>query len=415
MWTKKASLLTGLGLTFLVLGVASRSAGALGAGLVVLSFVVVNRALFRGSAAVQAERKLELQRIYEGNTVAVRVEITNPGKRLLFVEVRDRLPRQLKVTGGAPYDFVVLPKSGRATLDYEITGPLLGVYEVGPTDLRLEDPFGLFFEERSVEGSATFWVLPRREDLRKAALLSNLPMPLLGEHQVNRPGDGFDFFALREYVPGDTIRQVNWKATARSGKMMVNQMMRTTAAEVTVFVDCRAVTAAGKEDESPRIAGARAAASFLEFVFAKKDNPRFIIYSDHVKEIEPQPPDRMIPQVLELLAELQPVGNYPLKLAVSDVLPSLKPNTPCIIISPLIDDDSTLAACSTLLSNNMPVVVISPRPPGFPGLDADFAKALLAEREAQLQELRGFGAVVIDLEPGASMAATMEKGRLLVA
>ena len=415
MWTKKAILLTGLGLTLVALGVAARSAGALGAGTVLLSFVVVNRLLFRGSAEVGAERALELHRVYEGDSMRVDLKLTNPGKRLLFLEVRDRLPRQLKVEGGAAYDFVALPAGAVDEMRYTLQAPLLGVYEVGPTDLRLEDPFGLFHEERAVQGSSTLWVFPRREDLRKAALLSNLPMPLMGEHQVNRPGDGFDFFALREYVPGDTIRSVNWKASARSGKMMVNQMMRTTAAEVLVLVDGRAVTGAGPEVQSPRIAIARTVASFLEFIHSKKDAPRVVIYSDHVREIEPQPPDRMTPLLLEAMAELVPKGDYPLKLAVSQVLASLKPFTPVVIISPVLDDPTVVEAASILLANDMVVALIAPRPVGLPGADPALVAALLAERESLLQELRGFGVTVVDLEPEASLAATLEKGRMLVA
>src|SRR5687767_8651560 len=109
MWTRKAILLTGLGLALAALGVGARSAGALRAGTVLLAFVVVNRLLFKGSAAVEAERKMELQRVYENDSLRVDLTLTNPGKRLLFLEVRDRLPRQVKVEGGAAYDFVALP------------------------------------------------------------------------------------------------------------------------------------------------------------------------------------------------------------------------------------------------------------------------------------------------------------------
>ena len=415
MWTRKATILTGLGLTLTALGLAAASMAAVLSGLTLLAFVAVNRILFRGSADVTAQREVDLYRIFERDSTRVDLKLTNPGKRLLFLEVRDRLPRQLRLAGGTNYDLIALPSGGVDELRYEVQGPLLGVYEVGPADLRLEDPFGLFYEERDLVRSNTLWVLPRREDLRKAALLSNLPMPLLGDHQVNRPGDGFDFFALREYVPGDTMRQVNWKASARSGKMMVNQMMRTTAAEVTMFLDGRAITAVGPEEDSPKVMGARAAASLVEFVFSKKDQPRVVLYTDHVREIEPQPPDRMIPYVLEMLAELQPVGDYPLRLAVSQVLPSLKRRTPVMIVSPCLDDGTITEAASVLLANDMSVAVVSPRPAALPGLDPVFAAALMAERETVLQELRGMGAVVIDLEPGASLAATMEKGRLLVA
>jgi uncharacterized protein (DUF58 family) len=415
MWTRKSSLILGLGTTLLILGVAARSPGALGAGLTLLAFLLVNRWLFRGSADVTATRKLELARVFEGDSVDVRVEVKNPGNRLLFLEVRDRLPRQLKVEGGAAYDFVALPSGSTDDIKYTIQAPLLGVYEIGPTDLRLEDPFGLFYEERAVEGSAVFHVLPRHEDLRKAALLSNLPMPLMGEHQVNRPGDGFDFFALRDYVPGDTIRSVNWKASARSGKMMVNQMMRTTAAEVAMFIDARAITSVGKESDSPRVWTARAASSMIELVFSRKDQPRVFLYGETVREIEPQPPDRMIPLLLETLAELQPKGNLPLRLAVSQALPTLKPFTPVILVSPLLDDATIVEAAAILLANDMILAVVSPRPDSIPGIEPFFAKALLAERETILNELRGYGATVIDLEPDASLAATMEKGRLLVA
>ncbi|HET6406141.1 MAG TPA: DUF58 domain-containing protein [Candidatus Thermoplasmatota archaeon] len=415
MWTRKAIVLTGAASALLAAGIAARSAGALGAGLTLLAFVVVNRLLFRGSAEISSAREVDLKRVYESESTHVQLRLENPGNRLLFLEVRDRLPRQLKVESGAAYDFVALPAGAVDELKYEVRAPLLGVYEVGPTDLRLEDPFGLFYEERATEGSDTLWVLPRREDLRKAQLESRLPMPLMGDHQVNRPGDGFDFFALREYVPGDTLRSVNWKASARTGKMMVNQMMRTTAAEVTIFVDGRAITAAGREDESARVMIARTVASFTEFVFVRKDQPRLYIYSDHVREIEPQPPERMIPYTLETLAELQPKGNFPVRLAMSQALPSLKPMTPCIFITSALDDDTLVEAVSTLLANNMQVAVVSPRPHSLPGVEGELARALLAERETVLREVGGLGAVVIELDPGASLAATMEKGRLLVA
>ena len=415
MWTRKAIVLTGAAFALLAAGVAASSVGALGAGLALLAFVIVNRLLFRGSAEITSARELDLRRVYEGESTQVQLRVVNPGKRLLFLEVRDRLPRQLKVDGGAAYDFLALPSGAIDELRYEVRAPLLGVYEVGPTDLRLEDPFGLFYEERHTEASDTLWVLPRREDLRKAQLESRLPMPLMGDHQVNRPGDGFDFFALREYVPGDTLRSVNWKASARTGKMMVNQMMRTTAAEVTLFVDGRAITLAGPEQESARVMIARAVASLTEFVFIRKDQPRLYIYTDHVREIEPQPPERMIPLTLETLAELAPKGAFPVKLAVSQALPSMKPWTPAIFVTAAIDDDTLTEAASTLLANNMQVAVISPRPPSLPGVEGDLARALLAERDRVLREVAGLGAIVIELDPGSSLAATMEKGRLLVA
>lgn len=416
MWTRKAVLLTGVGLALAALGVVAGSPGALGAGLVALAFVLVNRLLFVGSADVAAARRLDLFRVFEGDATEVVVEVRNPGKRLLFMEVRDRLPRQVKVApGGSAYEFVALAGGASTRLRYEVHAPLLGVYEAGPTDLRLEDPFGLFFEERSVCSPDTLWVLPRPEDFRKAALVSRLPLPLLGDHQVNRPGDGFDFFALREYVAGDTMRMINWKASARTGKMMVNQMERTTAAEVTVLVDGRAIVDVGPEDASPRVLVARACVSLVDFLYKTKDSARVVVYGEHVREIEPQPAERMIPFVSEQMAELQCKGDCPLVEAVRQALPGLKPSTPVVLVSPLLDDGTVIEAASILLANGMILTVVAPEPAELPGLDPAFAAALLAERRRVMKELQGFGAIVVGLRPGDSLAAAIEKARMVAA
>jgi uncharacterized protein (DUF58 family) len=211
------------------------------------------------------------------------------------------------------------------------------------------------------------------------------------------------------------MRRINWKASARSGKMMVNQMERMTAAEVTVFIDARAVINVGEEDKSPRVLVARAAASIVDFLYKTKDNARIVLYSDHVKEIEPMPAERMIPFVMETMAELQPKGDCPLRVAVADILPSLKTQTPVILISPLLDDPTIIEAASVLLANGMILTVISPRPPSLPGIDPSFAAALMAERDRTLKELQGFGSLVIDLAPEATLAAAMEKGGMVTA
>lgn len=414
MWTRKASASVVVGFALVASGIAASSLAVLLSGLVLLGFVLVNRLLFRGSADVVTTRDIDLQRIFEGDSVEVRLDVANPGTRLMFLEVRDRLPRQVKIENGAPYDFIALAGGGKSRLRYEIRAPMLGVYSVGPSDLRLEDPFGLFFEERAIEGDSTLWVLPRVEDLRKAALLSNLPLPIIGEHQVNRPGDGFDFFALREYVPGDTMRQVNWKASARSGKMMVNQMERTTAAEIAIFVDARAVLDMGPEETSPRVLVARAAANMVDFAYKTKDSARVVIYNDHVREIEPMPAERMIPFVMEQMAELTPVGHVPLRIAVSDVLASLKPMTPVVIVSPLVDDDSIREAAAILLANDMIVTVLAPELPAeIPGAEPGFARALRHERDSNLAALRGYGATVIPLDGVTPLSVAIEKGAMV--
>lgn len=414
MWTRKSVLVAGTGVASLLLAGVTKSWQLAGFAVAVLAFVVVNFLLYRRGADVVGSRELDLVRVFEGDANEVRVTLENRGKRAVFMEVRDKLPRQVRVESGSHYAFLALKGGEKATLRYELKCPLLGVYAIGPLTLRVEDPFGLFFEERVVGAEDSLSVLPRKEDMRKANLLSKLPMPLLGEHEVNQPGDGFDFFALREYVPGDTLKTVNWKASARTGKLMVNQMQRVTSAEATVIFDGRAVTAAGKEDESPRVVGARAAASIVNWLFGKRDLCRFVLYDDDVHEIEPAPSNQQFPVILETLAGHKPRGAVPLKIAVQDVLPELKVRTPVILISPFVDDPTALEAASTLLANEMVVIVVSPRPPSLPGVESDLATALLRDRQRILDALGGYGCLIVDLEPGAPLGASVERAQVVM-
>ncbi|MHB8603685.1 MAG: DUF58 domain-containing protein [Thermoplasmatota archaeon] len=413
MLTRKASLILGAGVVLLVVGVATRSTAAALAGTVALAWVLLVFLLYRRPARLEARRSLEIERVFEGDRVEVKLALTNAGTRAVFFEARDALPRELRLEEGSNYLFAALGKGEATEIRYTLKCPLLGVYEIGPLALRLEDPFGLFYDEKTLPPADALWVLPRKEDLRKAALLSKLPMPLLGEHQVNQPGDGFDFFALRDYVPGDTMKTINWKASARSGKLMVNQLERMTAAEATVIYDNRAVTAAGSEEHSPRVIGARSAASITYWLHGKKDQVRFVYYNDDVHEIEPASAERQIPLILTTLAELRPRGALPLKVVVDDILPGLKMRTPVILISPCVDDPTIVESVSILLANQLLVTVISPRPMALPGLEREFELALLADRARTIQSLRGYGCYVVDLEPDVSLAATMEKGAVV--
>jgi uncharacterized protein (DUF58 family) len=375
--------------------------------IVALAFVAVTFFTFRRRAEIRATRELVLTRVFEDESVEVAVTIENAGDKAQFLEVRDEVPRQFALESGRHYAFLPLHEGEKGKLAYRARAPLLGVYAVGPLALRLEDPFGLFHEERTLPPAESVSVLPKREDLRKAALVSKLPMPLLGDHQVNQPGDGFDFFALREYVPGDVFKNINWKASARSGKLMVNQMERVTAAEATILFDARGIEDAGPEHETPFVASARAAASLSSWLLNHKDNVRLLYYSDELAEIHPAPAERLVPEILQTLAGMSSKGRMPLTHVVSRILPTLKPRSPVVLVSSCADDPDLVEGASVLLANEMILSVVAPKP-HYPGADPAFAAALDAARERTLSALRAYGAFVVDLEPGASLATTLE-------
>ena len=80
------------------------------------------------------------------------------------------------------------------------------------------------------------------EDVKDAFVKSKVPKIFTGAVNIRQPGEGSNFYNLREYVPGDPMRKVNWKAFARSGKMMVNDFERDAVSDIILIIDSRNVS-----------------------------------------------------------------------------------------------------------------------------------------------------------------------------
>jgi uncharacterized protein (DUF58 family) len=124
----------------------------------------------------------------------------------------------------------------RASIAYELDTSRRGTLTAGPLQLRRTDPLGLVVAERRIAGTTSVQVRPRRHPL--AMLPSGRWRDLEGPTREVSRGTA-TFHQLREYVPGDDMRHVDWRATARTGDLIVREHVDTTKPEVVVIVDNR--------------------------------------------------------------------------------------------------------------------------------------------------------------------------------
>ena len=101
-----------------------------------------------------------------------------------------------------------------------------GFYSIGPVAVRIQDPFGLFHKEKEMHVYDDFLVFPKMEDLKETFVKSRVPKIFTGAVNIRQPGPGSEFYSLREYVTGDPFKNINWKAFARTGDLMVNEKCR---------------------------------------------------------------------------------------------------------------------------------------------------------------------------------------------
>lgn len=111
-----------------------------------------------------------------------------------------------------------------------------GVHLVGPVTYEKTDPVGLLSRRHEVGGSVDLFVSPQVTDVDVFA--GGLTNDLDGATSRQLSMSDLAFHALREYVPGDDLRHVHWRSSAKAGQLLVRQFHETRRGHVTVLVDC---------------------------------------------------------------------------------------------------------------------------------------------------------------------------------
>jgi len=148
--------------------------------------------------------------------------------------------------GGVTYDLpTLLPGHDHAEL-FAVPTERRGVIPVGPVRTVRGDPLGLFRREQEWTETTEVFVHPRVTPLEPFGV--GLIRDLEGTTAQSTSMSDLAFHALREYVPGDDLRHIHWRSSARHGQLLVRQFLDTRRSHLVVVVDSRP-TAYASEDE----------------------------------------------------------------------------------------------------------------------------------------------------------------------
>ncbi|MFN2400208.1 MAG: DUF58 domain-containing protein [Gemmatimonadaceae bacterium] len=113
---------------------------------------------------------------------------------------------------------------GSVSLPFTVTGRERGRFELGPVAVQVRGPLGLVQRVIRVDTDDHITVVPSMSGVRRYRLLSlQHRMRDVGVRATRRRGEGTSFANLREYVPGDDPRHIEWKATARRRKLITRE------------------------------------------------------------------------------------------------------------------------------------------------------------------------------------------------
>jgi uncharacterized protein (DUF58 family) len=412
--TPKAGVAAVASFVLVFVGLALFSVFPVVVGLTVAA-VLVNSALEVGRVDVDVERVLEKDNASEGEEITVDLEVEGPDAEGVAFEFRDDLSAPFQLNEGSNYGLLELEGGAEETYRYTIQSPIKGTMDVGPTEIRLKDGFDLFVRDEEAAPAADMKIYPRAGELDDVPADARQAFLVTGAYLTGQPGAGTDFFALREYQPGDPMKHVNWKAsskTADEDDLVVNERERESQTLVTLLFDARTASRLGTDGRNANVLGARAVMSLYEFFLDARDRVEIWAYGDELVEIDAGG-DRQAHRLRELLVATQGEGDMNLGDVVDEKLAELEPRTPVIIVSNFADDPTVADAVRRIRARDCTVSVVSPGIPDVPEdrLNGSRIEYELAERERELvlDQLRGYGASVVDWRADESLAVAIER------
>lgn len=204
---------------------------AAGAGLAVLA--TIDGWLLRRRPTPEVERVLP-DALPVGHRREVQLRFV--ASRRQRMDVFDLHPSGWPVEG-LPQRLRVMPGQ-EALLRYRITAAARGLHVFPGTQLRLHSPWRLWTQSRVAGAARQVRVYPDFAPLARLALLSaEQASRLVGAHVRRRRGEGTDFQQMREYRVGDSLRRIDWKATARARKLVSREYQEERNQQVLLVVD----------------------------------------------------------------------------------------------------------------------------------------------------------------------------------
>ncbi|MBS2939318.1 DUF58 domain-containing protein [Nocardioides sp. J2M5] len=223
-----------------------RELAVLGAACVLL--LVVALPFLLGSTAVSVDLRLQPERVAAGESVAAGVLVVNRASSRL-------VPTTLEVPVGSAihrYGISSLAPGGVHEESFTIRTERRGVIPVGPAMTRRGDPVGLF--SRDMVWTPVREVLVRPHLVPMESLGAGLLRDLEGVSTDAVSQSDLAFHALREYVPGDDLRHIHWRSSAKvmastgESALLVRQYLDTRRSHATIVVDDRVGSWADPED-----------------------------------------------------------------------------------------------------------------------------------------------------------------------
>lgn len=304
--------------------------------------------------------------------------------------------------------------------------PLWGRVVLARPDVRAIGPDALVVAEPAVGRQHTVAVLPAPERPAPAPLRPRTA-GVVGAHRTRRPGEGTDLLDVREFRPGDRVRRIDWRVSARRGSLHVRRTAADVDADVVLLLDTRLdvgpEVAGWARPPGPGGLGTSELGSSLDLTVrtALTLARTFLDQGDRVALVDLSRPRLSVPprtgrrQLRRLRRQLVEVGVHAAArrlLLRPGVVP---PGAVAVLVSPLLDPPVTDLAAQ-LRRRGAQVIAVDVLPSRLDRRmdterEAVAVRLVMAERAHRLEGLRALGVCVVDGSAGVVARVLRDQAR----
>ncbi|MBC6456773.1 DUF58 domain-containing protein [Actinomadura sp. HBU206391] len=347
-----------------------------------------------------------------GETAKVSLTLENLGRRRVRAAVRDAWPPSAAAEPRSAD--LTIPAGERRRIDMKLTPTRRGDRSAATVTVRSTGPLGLAARQLSRPAPWTVRVLPafpsRRHLPAKLARLRELT----GQHVALIRGQGTEFDSLREYVDGDDVRSIDWRATARRADVVVRTWRPERDRRIYLVLDTGR-TAAGRVGDIPRLDCSMDAALLLGALASRAgDRVDLLAYDRRVRaRVEGTSRTDLLTSMVQAMAPLEPeLIESDAAGMVSTLMARVRQRCLVVLLTELNTaaiEEGLLPLLPQLTSRHLLMIaaVSDPRVSEMAAsrgdlaavYDAAAAERARAERQRLTAELRKYGVEVVDAPP----------------
>ncbi len=384
----------------------------------ILAICIFSILAVEAKGALQEKVKLKIQRksekmsLYEDDEVWIELTIKNEGKSLSYLEIFDSLPPDIDIVEGSNHYILRLDEKEEKTMRYKIHCTRRGEMEIGPVKLRYRDPLDLHIEEWNSYELMELFVLPEIQEMKSVNVRPIYTKSWIGNIKSQRIGIGSEFFSLREYMPEDALKKINWKATARFLEPMTNEFIGEKSGDVILIVDGHRKNIIGNSERNTLDATIRAAGTLASSILEDRNRVGLIILGDYLRWLYPDSGRDHFYKIMEKLSGVKEGGQWELE-DTKWILRGFFPKRSMIIfISPLLSKDVSETLLDICMEEHN-VMVISPDPLVIEKEIIDDHSSLAEnlsqlDREVILDKLWKYS-IVVDWNPNEPLEASLRE------